>query len=135
MSPGTLFLGRLIGLYCILAALCMFVRGQATVDTVTLLLRDAPLMLVLGVVTLAAGLAMVLAHHSWSGGAFAVIVTLVGWVTLIKGMLFLTLTPEAETAIFLKSLHYAQLFRLYAAGAFAVGVYLTYGGFTKSPRS
>jgi hypothetical protein len=134
MSPRTLFLGRLIGLYCILAALFMFLRGQASVDTVILLLRDPPLMFVLGVVTLCAGLAMVLAHNAWSGGALAVIVTLVGWATLIKGLLFLILTPEAETALFLKALHYQELFRLYAAILLAVGVYLTHGGFKKSSR-
>jgi vacuolar-type H+-ATPase subunit I/STV1 len=132
MSPRTVFLARLIGLYCILAALSMFLRGQSTVDTVTLLLRDAPLMFVLGVVTLSAGLAMVLVHNLWSGGALAVIVTLVGWATLIKGLLFLILTPEAETALFLKGLHYQELFYLYAAVSLAVGVYLTNGGFRKS---
>jgi putative exporter of polyketide antibiotics len=70
MSPRTLFLARLIGLYCILIALAMFVRGQSTVDTVAGLLRDPPLMFVLGVITLAAGLAMVLVHNVWSGGAY-----------------------------------------------------------------
>jgi hypothetical protein len=51
------------------------------------------MMLVLGVSTLAAGLAMVLAHNIWSGDALAVIVTLMGWLTLalIKGLLFLLL--------------------------------------------
>jgi vacuolar-type H+-ATPase subunit I/STV1 len=104
------------------------------VDTVILLLRDPPLMVVLGVVTLCAGLAMVLAHNAWSGGALAVIVTLVGWATLIKGLLFLILTPDAETALFLKALHYQEWFRLYAAISLAVGVYLTHGGFKKSSR-
>jgi hypothetical protein len=34
MSPRTLFLSRLIGLYCILIALSMITRRQATVETV-----------------------------------------------------------------------------------------------------
>ena len=135
MSPRTLFLSRLIGLYCIVAALCMFLRGQAIVGTVTLLLRDAPLMLFVGVVTLSAGLAMVLAHNVWSGGALAVIVSAISWVTLIKGVLFLTLTPEAEAALFLTGLRYQELFYLYATISLAVGVCLTYGGFRKSSRS
>jgi hypothetical protein len=129
MSPRTLFLSRLIGLYCIVAALAMFVRGQAMVGTVTLMLGDAPLMFFLGVVTLSAGLAMVLAHNLWSGGALPVIVTVVGWLTLIKGVLFLTLTPEAETELFLKGLHYRGFFHFYAAISLAIGVYLTHGGF------
>lgn len=135
MSPRTSFLGRLIGLYCILAAFAMLLRGPAMVDTVTLLLRDAPLIFVLGVATVFAGLAMVLAHNVWSGGAFAVIVTLVGWATLIKGLLLMVLTPDAEAAIFLKGLHYQEFFHLYAAISLAAGAYLSYRGFSKNPRA
>jgi len=75
MSPRTLFLSKLIGLYCILAALSMMTRRQATLETVTALLQNPSMMLILGVITLAAGLAMVLAHKIWSGGALVVVVT------------------------------------------------------------
>jgi len=67
MSPRTLFLSKLIGLYCILAALSMMTRTQATLETVTALLQNPSMMLILGVITLAAGLAMVLGHNIWSG--------------------------------------------------------------------
>jgi hypothetical protein len=63
MSPRTLFLSRLIGLYCILVALSMMISRQATVETVTALIQNPSMMLILGVITLAAGLAMVLAHN------------------------------------------------------------------------
>jgi hypothetical protein len=130
MSPRTLFLSKLIGLYCILAALSMMTRRQATVETVTALLQNPSMMLILGVITLAAGLAMVLAHNTWSGGAPAVVVTVVGWITLAKGLLFLFLPPEMEAGFFLGQLHYQQLFYLYGAISLALGVYLTYSGFT-----
>ncbi len=68
MSSRTLLLSRLIGLYCILVALSMMTRKQATVETVTALVQNPSMMLILGVITLAAGLAMVLAHNIWSGG-------------------------------------------------------------------
>jgi vacuolar-type H+-ATPase subunit I/STV1 len=129
MSPRTVFLSKLIGLYCILAALSMMVHRQATVETVTALLQSASLMFILGVITLAAGLAMVLAHNIWSGGALAVIVTLVGWITLIRSLFFLFLPPE-KVSLFLGLLHYQQLFYLYGAIALVLGVYLTYSGFT-----
>ena len=134
MSPRTLFLARMIGLCCILVALAMRLRGRSTVDAVAGLLRDTPLMLVLGVITLAAGLALVLVHNVWSGGAMAVIVTVIAWATLVKGLLFLILTPEAEAALFLKGPHFPEFFYLYAGIALAIGAYLTYGGFRKSAR-
>ena len=84
---------------------------------------------IVGIMTLAAGLAMVLAHNIWSGGALAVVVTLVGWITLIKSLLFLFLPLEVEAGFFLRQLHYQELFYFYGAVSLLLGVYLTYGGF------
>jgi hypothetical protein len=129
MSSRTIFLSRLIGLYCILVALSMMSRRQATVETVTALLQNPSLMFIVGVITLAAGLAVVLAHNIWSGGALVVVVTLVGWITLTKSLLFLFLPPEVGAGLFLGQLHYQQLFYVYGAFSLVLGVYLTYGGF------
>jgi hypothetical protein len=51
---------------------------------------------------------------------------LVGWVALIKGVLFLFLSPEAAAGLYLEVLHYEQLFYLYSAILLHLGVYLTY---------
>jgi hypothetical protein len=129
MSPRTLFLSRLIGLYCILAALSMITHKQATVETVTALLHDSSMIFVVGVISLAAGLAMVLAHNVWSGGALPVVVTIIGWVTLLKSLLLLFLPPEMEAGLFLGQLHYPDLFYVYSGVSLVLGIYLTYGGF------
>ena len=134
MSPRSLFLSRLIGLYCILVALSMMTRRQATLESVTALLHSPSMMFVLGAITLAAGLAMVLAHNIWSGGPLVVIITLVGWVTLAKGLSFLFLSPEMESGLFLGQLHYEQFFYLYCAFSLVLGIYLTYGGFKSRSR-
>ena len=132
MSPRTVFLGKLLGLYEIVAAISMILHKQTTVETVTALVHNSPVIFLVGIITLAAGLAMVLAHNIWSGGAVAVIVTLIGWITLIKGLLFLFLPAEMEAGFFLGSLHYEQFFYLYAGFALVLGGYLTYGGFSST---
>jgi hypothetical protein len=129
MLPRTLFLSRLIGLYCILVALSMITRRQSTLESVTAILRDPSMMFVLGAITLVAGLAMVLAHNIWSGGALTVIVTFVGWMTLIKSLSFLFLPPDVNAEFFLRQLHYQTLFYLYGTFLLVLGIYLTYGGF------
>ena len=134
MSPRTVFLSRLVGLYCILVALSMITRRRATLESVRALLHDPSMMFVVGVITLAAGLAMVLAHNIWSGGALVVIVTLVGWITLIKGLFFLFLPPGMEAELFLRQLHYQYLFYLYGCISLGLGSYLTYGGFRSTAR-
>jgi len=134
MSPRTAFLSKLIGLYCIIVSLAMFTQKQATVEMVTALLHNPPLVFIVGLMTVAAGLAMVLGHNVWSGGALPVIVTLIGWSTLIKSLPFLFLSPERNPGIFLVGLHYEQLFYLYAAFSLLLGGYLTYGGFRSKAR-
>ena len=95
---------------CILLSLSMIVHKRASVDSVTALLHNRLLTLIFGVVTLAGGIAMILAHKIWSGNRVAVAVTLIGWVSLIKGLLFLLLPPEVEADFFLRQIHYRELF-------------------------
>jgi hypothetical protein len=134
MSTRTVFLSRLIGLYCIIASLSMIIRGRATVLIVEELVRNAPLLFVVGTMTLAAGLAMVLSHNVWSGGALPIVVTVAGWASLIKGVLLLFLSPQEAPAFFLGELHYGQLFYLYAAISLILGAYLTFAGFRSTAR-
>jgi hypothetical protein len=134
MSPRTTYLARLIGIYCILIALAMIIRKQATVDVLTAMLHNAQLLLALGVITVIAGLALVLGHNIWSGGAVPVIVTLVGWIALIKGSLLLFLSPEQESSVFLDSLHLEQGFYFYLGFTLLLGIYLTYAAGKSAAR-
>ena len=129
MSATTVFLSRLIGIYCILVSLAMAVTKEATIAIVVALVHDAPVLYILGLIVVAAGLAMVLSHNVWTGGALPVIVTLVGWLALIKGLLFLFLPPATAVGILFWGLAYEQFFYMYAAGTFILGVYMAYGGF------
>jgi putative exporter of polyketide antibiotics len=133
MSSRTIFISRLLGLYCLLASLVMFTHKQAMVDIETTLVHDPAMLFIGGIITLLAGLAIVLSHNVWSGGALPVVVTLLGWITLIKGLLLLS---PGTTVGFWESFHYEQLFYLYASISFVIGAYLTYEGFTvlRSPR-
>jgi hypothetical protein len=135
MLPRTIFLSRLLGLYCILVAVAMMIHEQASLDSVEAMLRNSQMLLVLGVFTTLGGLAMVLAHNIWSGGAFTVVVTAAGWLALIKGALFLFLPYPMEAELFLRDLAYPQLFYVYMAITLILGLYLTYGGFTSAKRS
>ena len=133
MSALTRFLARLLGLYCILVGLSMVTHKRATVETVTALVHNPPVLYLAAVFTLVAGLAMVLGHNVWSGGILPVVVTLVGWLTSIRGLVVLFLTPGTAGDL-LGALHYEQLFYLYSAIALILGVYLTYGGFRSTSR-
>jgi hypothetical protein len=135
MSPRTIYLSKLFGLYLILVALPMLIHKQAVVDMVTALFHDPAMMFMLGLLTLVAGLAMVLAHNIWSGGALPVVVTIVGWLALIKGFMFLLLFSADASGLYLGTFHYSQLFYLYMAICLVLGIYLTWGGFRAKASS
>jgi len=134
MTALTIFLSRLIGLYCILVVPSMVLQREATVDWMTALFQNPPLMWVLSVITLTIGLAMVLAHNVWSGGTLAAVVTLVGWAALIKGLLFLFLPSGVESALILSVLRNPLLFYVWMTPSLLIGIYLTYGGFTSRTK-
>ena len=52
-----IFLSKLLGLYCIILALAMLVNGTVIMQDVTELAHNAPVMFMVGVFTLFAGLA------------------------------------------------------------------------------
>jgi hypothetical protein len=129
MSQRTAFLSKFIGLYLTLISLAMAAHKQAALESMTTLIQTPAMLFVVGVIAMAAGLAMVLSHNVWSGGVLPIIVTLTGWLMLVKGSLLLFLPPNAASVFFLAGLHYEQLFNLYVAIALVLGIYLTYGGF------
>ena len=129
MSPLTIFLAKLLGLYCIIVALVMMMRKQSAVATVKALITNPPLLLLVEVLGLAGGLAMIIGHNIWSGGALPVVVTLVGWLMAIRGTVLLALSPNATMKVF-EGLRYERLFYLYMGATLLLGLYLTYAGFT-----
>ncbi len=79
MSTTTIFLGRLLGLYLVAISVGMLANRRRTLATLDEMARSGPWMLFSGMVATAAGLAVVLGHNVWSGGALPVVVTLTGW--------------------------------------------------------
>jgi len=127
MSVRTVFLARLFGLYGLVMGAAMLVQRDTFPATVNALTSNAPLVLTLGVFTLFAGLAMVLLHNIWSGGALPIIITLLGWLTLIKSVVLLVLPPARLSALYAAVSPNALL--ISGILTFLLGVYLTAAGF------
>src|SRR5208283_1861575 len=100
-----------------------------TVQTVNLMIHNPPVLFLAGVITVFAGLAMVLGHNVWSGGALPVVVTLLGWIMLVRGAALLALPPATALQLF-QAARYEQLFHLYMGVALLLGLYLAYASFS-----
>jgi hypothetical protein len=129
MKPLTVYLGRLLGLFTLITSFWLLTERQTTIFTIPALLGNRPAMVMFAVMALAGGLAIVLGHNIWSGGALPVLVTLIGWVMLVRGVLFLFLPPEATLGI-LAAMQFERFFYIYLAIPFVLGIYLTFLAFT-----
>ena len=133
MAPLTLYLSRLIGLFTLIVALSMLADKPQAMDTVRAVVQDQPALIVLGMLGTAAGLAIVLAHQVWTGGVLPVVVTVIGWVILIRGTILLFLSRDA-TARLVDWFHFEEFFYLYLGFAAVLGLYLTVHGFSAAAQ-
>jgi len=128
-APLTIFLAKLIGLYCVLFGLAMVAQKEAMLDIAAALMRNGPVLLIVEVIAVTAGLAIAIGHNVWSGGALPVLVTLPGWIMLIRGVVLLFLSPQGKIRFF-EMFRFAELFYLYTGIILVLGIYLTGAGFT-----
>ncbi len=128
MSPLTLYLARAFGLFCLIMCLILAARPKASIKAMNSIVDSPGTLLTIGVFTLAGGIACVLGHTVWTGGVLPVIVTLLGWVTLVKGV-FLLATPPSGLKTLYRVMHYPQTLRLVMAGGAVFGAGLTAAAF------
>ena len=128
MPAPTAFIAKMVGFYLLAFALYLTIEPTTATNTLASLMQSPPMVLVSAILALAAGLAIVLNHNVWTAGALAVIVTLVGWLSIAKGLTLLLLPPAAQPAYW-SALHFSQFFFAYDVAIFLIGAYLVWGGF------
>ena len=134
MSPLTIYLGRLIGLFLLIAAASMMLDKDSVVEMATALIDDRALLLIVGLIALGIGLAIVVGHNVWSGGLLPIVITLFGWSQLLRGIALLFLPAETQVAFF-QAMRLEDFFYLYAGISLAIGAYLTFASFTAKSGS
>jgi hypothetical protein len=133
MHQRTVYLGRLIGLFLLIAAVSMILDRDSIIEMATALVDDRALLLIVGLIALGIGLALVVGHNVWSAGLFPLVITIFGWSQLLRGVLLLLLPAEAQIAFF-QIMRLEDFFYVYAGIPLVLGAYLTYAGFTYQYR-
>jgi vacuolar-type H+-ATPase subunit I/STV1 len=133
MHRNTVFLARFIGAFTIIETVLMLVYREHAQQRIYDVLYDRALAFTYGLITLAIGLAMVTAHNVWKGGLLPVVVTIVGWLLLIRGIVLQVITPElAQKA--LQTLSFEPFYYAYLIVPLVLGAYLFIVGWTsRSP--
>lgn len=83
----SIFLAKFLGLYCILIAIVMFINAKQFRAFILNVFNSPAIIFFSGILALLFGLLIVLAHNVWEG--WPIIITLIGWLALIKGIALL----------------------------------------------
>ena len=124
---ATLFIARMFGLYIIIMGTILLCRRNIFIKFMEDFSKNYAVSFLTGIITLIIGLAIVLTHNIWVMN-WTVIITLVGWAALIKGVWFLAF-PDSISK-FASFYSEAKVFGvIHAIIALLFGAYLTYMGF------
>jgi hypothetical protein len=116
-----------MGLFCVALGVSLFSK-KGFADVVDGLVASRALFYVTGIFTFLCGLLVVLTHNVWSGGLLPVLVTLIGWVSLLKGLFLMCICPSSLVG-WAQTFKIKELYWLYAIVLVVIGAYLTYAGF------
>jgi hypothetical protein len=93
----SIFLARLIGPVCLVIGLALLLNGAAFQTLAGEFLDNPALMFLSGVITLPAGLAVVLTHNVWTAD-WRILITILGWLAIVGG-LGRILAPQRAVAV------------------------------------
>jgi len=123
----SIFLAKLLGPYCIIVAIGILFNLKTYQKVMEDFCKNSALIYISGVMALFFGLLIVLFHNVWTPN-WAVIITIFGWLGLIKGawLIILPNTVAKFTEAYQKN---AALLVVHLAIALALGVCLTIFGY------
>jgi hypothetical protein len=124
---NSLFLARIIGLFCVVIAAGMISNPRAYQKMIEDFSKNLALVYLSGIFALLIGFLMVSMHNVWRAD-WTVIITIFGWLGLIKGVWLLLLpnTVAKITALYQKK---ASLLVFYAVLMLALGIFLLVKGY------
>ncbi len=122
----SIYLARAWGVFAMVASLALYLNRERFKDMVGDLKRDNISILIAGVIALAMGVLQVVGFNQWTFD-YKGLITLFGWLSLLKGVTILFLPGRAEGVAksFVKGNTYTTLLAVF----FVLGLYLAYIGF------
>ena len=125
----SIFLARLIGPFALALGLALVFQGTGFRAFASEFMASPALIFLSGVITLPAGLAIVLTHNVWTPDWRAVI-TIVGWLAIVTGAIRMIVPQQAAVKARVVIAHPA-LPKIGAAIWLAIGVLLCFFGYIR----
>jgi hypothetical protein len=126
---STYFLARLIGLLLLSVGASMVFQKTVFMKVLNDVTGDRTSLFMVGVVLLLSGLSVVLTHNIWNAGFLPLVITLIGWVLILRGIISV-FVPGDGVLRMIRWLKVEEFSWLYAIVVLVIGAYLTWAGFT-----
>lgn len=123
----SLFLAQFFGLYFVITSAVLFLRKKEIPKFSEDIIKNRELSFVAGAMTTILGLFLVLIHNVWVNG-WAIIITILSWATLIKGVALMTV-PEKKFLKITKKIVTSKSIVTISFVLMVVGLYLSAIGF------
>lgn len=107
---NSILIARFLGPFIMLIGISLLFNIKAFRQIAEGFFKDPALVYVAGMMTFVMGLAIVLFHNIWTAD-WRVIITLFGWITLIKGVWLVALpgTTSGMTQLFMKNIKFVVI--------------------------
>lgn len=122
-----MLLAQILGLYFMIIGIIVLYRRRAIMPAVSRLVANRPLLLVIGLMEILAGLAIVLTYPMVTLSTEGVI-SLLGWVLLVEGVLYFAL-PSRSVQRLVRRFNTTTWNRAGGVFAIVIGAYLAGSGF------
>ena len=123
----TLVFTQIFGILFVVLGLSMVFNKKGVSGAMTEMVQNQGLLWTVGFLALSMGVVMVVLHNVWTGGILEVVITVIGWAALIKGV-FILWFPNAAAALYRKC-NTGSMLVWWGIIAFIIGLVLLYKGF------
>jgi hypothetical protein len=96
MTAFTIYFAQLAGLLFIILGVILIVRKSTIIDLMPKIAENQPLVFLAGMIRIIIGLAVLIGNGPWGDRALSIVVALMGWITLVRGVAMLLVTPQQE---------------------------------------
>ena len=130
MDIITLFIAQLFGISLFIVSVAMFFRHKEMMKLVDEFLGSRSTLFFAGLVSLMIGLFIILVHNVWVGPLAVIVVTILGWLLFLRGIVWLFVPSGVLRKLVKGILKKEQSYFIIVFIVFVIGLYLAYVGFS-----
>lgn len=124
----SIFLAQALGIYFLVVGILLLVRRQNMQAMVNDFFNNSALKFLGAVIALILGILMVISHNIWDGAGWQTAITIIAWLTFLKGIFYLFATDNLFNG-FVRVVNKANVFLIGGIVSIILGGWLSFVGF------